>query len=85
MRGGKLRYRLSVGGIKGSMSFRMRIAGAGPDYVGAIGPNSELQVAAWRNKVQAQENPSLTMVIYSSALGSQHLERLLARSLGTRT
>lgn len=84
MQGGKLRYRLSVGGIPGWMGFRRRIAGAGPDYSGALGPNGELQVAAWRNRLQAGECFSLTLLLYSSSLGTQGLERLLARSLGMR-
>lgn len=85
MQDGRLRYRLSLGGIPGWMGFRMRIAGAGPDYIGALGPNEELQVAAWRNKLQAGEIFSLTLMVYSSALGTQGIERLLARSLGARS
>lgn len=84
MQGGKLRYRLSLGGIPGWMGFRMRIAGAGPDYLGVAGANDELQVAGWRNKLQAGESPCLTLMLYSSSLGSELIERLLARSFGTR-
>jgi hypothetical protein len=81
----KLRYRLSVGGIPGCMTHRMRIAGVGPDYAGTLGPNQELQVAGWRNAPDGLEGPSLTLAFYSSSLDSQLLERLLARSLGTRS
>lgn len=84
MSGARLRYRLSIGGISGWMNHRMPIAGAGPDYVGVLGPHRELQIAGWRNCVQGTESPSLTLMVYSSSLGSHLLERLLARSLGTR-
>ncbi|MFG6417234.1 hypothetical protein ACG02S_25400 [Roseateles sp. DC23W] len=82
--GARLRYRVSVGGITGWMSHRMRIAGVGPNYVGVLGPHRELQIAGWRNRVQAAESPSVTLMIYSSELGSHLLERLLARSLGSQ-
>lgn len=80
----RLRYRLSVGGVPGWMTHRMRIAGVGPDYVGTLGPNEEVQVAGWRNTLKDMEGPSLTLMIYSSSLGSALIERLLARSLGSR-
>lgn len=84
LQGGKLRYRLSIGGISGWMGFRMRVAGAGPDYVGALGPEEELQVAAWRNWDQGGEGSGLTLALYSSGLGSKSMERLLARALGIK-
>jgi len=84
LHGGKLRYRLSIGGIPGWMGFRMRVAGAGPDYIGVLGPNEELQVAGWRNRVQGQEDSGLTLALYSSGLGSKLIERLLARALGSK-
>ena len=85
MTSAKLRYRLSVGGIPGFMTHRMRIAGVGPDYVGTLGHDQELQVAGWRNTPAGLDGPSMTLAFYSSSLGSQLLERLLARSLGTRS
>jgi hypothetical protein len=84
MTAAKLRYRLSVGGIPGCLTHRMRIAGVGPDYIGILGHDQELQVAGWRNTSDGLEGPSLTLAFYSNSLGSQLLERLLARSLGTR-
>lgn len=84
LQGGKLRYRLSIGGISGWMGFRMRVAGAGPDYIGVLGPNEELQVAGWRNRGQGQEGSGLTLALYSSGLGSKLIERLLARALGSK-
>lgn len=84
MTAARLRYRLSVGGLPGWMNHRMRIAGAGPDYVGMLGHNDELQIAGWRTGRQARETPSVTLMIYSSSLGNALLERLLARSLGLR-
>lgn len=85
MTASRLRYRLSVGGIPGCMNHRMRIAGVGPDYVGTLGHSQELQVAGWRNTSDGLEGPSLTLAFYSSSLGSRPLERLLARSLGSRS
>jgi hypothetical protein len=85
MTAAQLRYRLSVGGIPGYMTHRMRIAGAGPDYVGTLGHDHELQVAGWRNTSDGLNGPSLTLAFYSSSLGGQLLERLLARSLGIRS
>lgn len=82
VQGGKLRYRLSFAGIPGWMTLRMRVAGAGPDYVGAAGLKDELQVAGWRNKLQPGEVPSLTLVLHSSALGSELIDRLVGRNLG---
>lgn len=84
LRGGRLRYRLSVGGLTGWMGFRMRVAGVGPDYVGALGPEEELQVAGWRNKAQGQEGSGLTLALYSSSLGTKLMERLLVRALGSK-
>lgn len=84
MRGGKLRYRLSIGGLPGWMNFRMRIADAGPDYAGSAGFKGELQLAAWRNKPQNGDSSGLTLMLYSGALDNKLLERLLARSLGTK-
>lgn len=84
LQGGKLRYRLSIGGIAGWMGFRIPVAGAGPDYVGALGPHEELQVAGWRNKAQGQESSGLTLTLYSGGLGNKLIERLLARALGAR-
>lgn len=84
MTSARMRYRLSVGGIPGWMNHRMRIAGAGPDYVGTLGPSQELQMAGWRNNWRGMDGPSLTLMVYSSSLGSALLERLLTRSLGTR-
>lgn len=81
----KLRYRLSVGGIPGFMTHRMRIAGIGPDYVGTLGHDQELQVAGWRNSSDGPDGPSLTLAFYSTSLGTQRLEQLLARCLGTRS
>lgn len=80
----RLRYRLSVGGVPGWMNHRMRIAGVGPDYVGTLGSNNEVQVAGWRNNLKGMDGPSLTLMIYSSSLGSTLIEQLLARSLGSR-
>lgn len=80
----RLRYLLSIGGVQGWMNHRMRLAGVGPDYVGTLGPNEEIQVAGWRNTLKDMEGPSLTLMIYSSSLGSALIERLLARSLGSR-
>ena len=80
----RLRYRLSIGSVPGWMNHRMRIAGVGPDYVGTLGPNEEVQVAGWRNATNSRVGPSLTLMIYSSSLGSALIERLLARSLGSR-
>jgi hypothetical protein len=81
----RLRYSLSVGGICGWMSHRMRIAGAGPDYTGFLGSSRELQVTGWRNRLPKADSPSLTLMIHSSSLSNEFLERLLARSLGTRS
>jgi hypothetical protein len=87
LQGGKPRYRLSIGGLTGWLSFRMRVAGVagvGPDYTGTLGPEEELQVAGWRTRAQGQEGSGLTLALYSSSLGTKHMAHLLARALASK-
>lgn len=81
---GRLRYRLSVGGIPGWMNHRMRIAETGPDYAGVLGVNQELQVAGWRNRTLSPEDRSITLMIYSTSLGDSLVEHIMTRSLNRR-